>query len=118
VQKRILRICRQLGKPIVIATQMLESMIDSPVPTRAEASDVASAIYDGADAVMLSAESANGRHPVAAVSIMNRIITEVENDPLYRNMIDAQHEAPLSTRQDASAPRCARSRRSSARRPR
>lgn len=101
VQKRILRICRQLGKPIVIATQMLESMIDSPVPTRAEASDVASAIYDGADAVMLSAESANGRHPVPAVSMMDRIITEVEQDPLYRNMIDAQHEAPLSTRQDA-----------------
>ncbi|MCT9126061.1 pyruvate kinase [Cupriavidus gilardii] len=101
VQKRILRVCRQLGKPIVIATQMLESMIDSPVPTRAEASDVASAIYDGADAVMLSAESANGRHPVPAVAMMNRIITEVERDPLYRNLLDAQHEAPLSTRQDA-----------------
>ncbi|QOT76300.1 pyruvate kinase [Cupriavidus basilensis] len=101
VQKRILRICRQHGKPIVIATQMLESMIDSPVPTRAEASDVASAIYDGADAVMLSAESANGRHPVPAVAIMNRIITEVERDPLYRNLLDAGHEAPLSTRQDA-----------------
>ncbi|EHP43623.1 pyruvate kinase [Cupriavidus basilensis OR16] len=101
VQKRILRICRQHGKPIVIATQMLESMIDSPVPTRAEASDVASAIYDGADAVMLSAESANGRHPVPAVAIMNRIITEVERDPLYRKLLDAGHEAPLSTRQDA-----------------
>lgn len=101
VQKRILRVCRQLGKPIVIATQMLESMIDAPVPTRAEASDVASAIYDGADAVMLSAESANGRHPVPAVAMMNRIVTEVERDPLYRNLLDAQHEAPLSTRQDA-----------------
>ena len=101
VQKRILRICRQLGKPVVIATQMLESMIDSPVPTRAEASDVASAIYEGADAVMLSAESANGRYPVQAVSMMNRIVTEVERDPLYRNLLDAQHETPLNTRQDA-----------------
>ncbi|TWG88173.1 pyruvate kinase [Cupriavidus gilardii J11] len=101
VQKRILRVCRQLGKPVVIATQMLESMIDSPVPTRAEASDVASAIYDGADAVMLSAESANGRHPVGAVAMMDRIVTEVERDPLYRNLLDAQHETPLSTRQDA-----------------
>ncbi|AGW92337.1 MULTISPECIES: pyruvate kinase [Cupriavidus] len=101
VQKRILRVCRQLGKPVVIATQMLESMIDSPVPTRAEASDVASAIYEGADAVMLSAESANGRYPVPAVSMMNRIVTEVERDPLYRNLLDAQHETPLNTRQDA-----------------
>ncbi|MCY1344171.1 Pyruvate kinase [compost metagenome] len=100
VQKRILRVCRQLGK-VVIATQMLESMIDSPVPTRAEASDVASAIYEGADAVMLSAESANGRYPVQAVSMMNRIVTEVERDPLYRNLLDAQHETPLNTRQDA-----------------
>ena len=100
-QKRILRVCRQYGKPVVVATQMLESMIESPVPTRAEASDVATAIYDGADAVMLSAESANGKYPVEAVSMMNRIIAEVERDPLYRNMLDAQHENPLSTRQDA-----------------
>lgn len=101
VQKRILRVCRKHGKPIVIATQMLESMIAAPVPTRAEASDVASAIYDGADAVMLSAESASGAYPVQAVAIMDRIINEVERDPLYRNMIDAQHEAPLPTSGDA-----------------
>ncbi|MFZ6708419.1 pyruvate kinase [Undibacterium sp. TC9W] len=101
VQKRILRVCRSHGKPIVIATQMLESMIAAPVPTRAEASDVASAIYDGADAVMLSAESASGAYPVAAVEIMNRIISEVERDPLYKNMIAAQHETPQNNKGDA-----------------
>ncbi len=101
VQKRILRVCRGHGKPIVIATQMLESMIAAPIPTRAEASDVASAIYDGADAVMLSAESASGAYPVAAVEIMNRIICEVERDPLYKNMIAAQHESPLNNKGDA-----------------
>jgi len=101
VQKRILRICSRHGKPVVIATQMLESMISAPVPTRAEASDVASAIYDGADAVMLSAESASGAYPVQAVSIMDRIIQEVERDPLYRNLIDAQHVEPLPNRGDA-----------------
>jgi pyruvate kinase len=100
-QKRIVRACRQQGKPVVIATQMLESMITSPVPTRAEASDVASAIYDGADAVMLSAESASGAYPVEAVSIMSRIIVEVEKDPLYRQIIDAQNQAPLPTSGDA-----------------
>lgn len=101
VQKRILRVCRKHGKPIVVATQMLESMISAPVPTRAEASDVASAIYDGADAVMLSAESASGAYPIEAVTIMNRVIHEVERDPLYQNLIDAQHEAPLPNRGDA-----------------
>ena len=101
VQKRILRACRLHGKPSVVATQMLESMISAPTPTRAEASDVASAIYDGADAVMLSAESASGAFPVPAMAIMNRIICEVERDPLYRNLIDAQHEAALPTRGDA-----------------
>ncbi|TWC71321.1 pyruvate kinase [Herbaspirillum sp. SJZ099] len=100
-QKRILRVCRQHGKPIVIATQMLESMITAPVPTRAEVSDVASAIYDGSDAVMLSAESANGAYPLQAVSMMDRVIAEVERDPLYRNMLDAQHETPQPNRSDA-----------------
>ena len=118
VQKRILRLCRQHGKPIVIATQMLESMIESPVPTRAEASDVASAIYDGADAVMLSAESANGRHPVPAVAMMDRIIGEVERDPLYRScsMRSTRHRWPRA--RTPSARRCARCRTSSARPPR
>lgn len=101
VQKRISRVCRQLGRPVVVATQMLESMISAPVPTRAEASDVASAIYDGVDAVMLSAESASGRYPVEAVKMMDRIIREVEGDPLYRNILDAQQVAPMSNRQDA-----------------
>jgi pyruvate kinase len=93
IQKRIVRVCRDLGKPVVVATQMLESMIESPVPTRAEASDVATAVYDGADAVMLSAESASGKYPVEAVSMMNRIITQVECDPAYRQIIDASHPA-------------------------
>ncbi len=101
VQKRILRMCSRHGKPVVIATQMLESMISAPVPTRAEASDVASAVYDGADAVMLSAESASGAYPVQAVAMMDRIIREVERDPLYRNLIDAQHVEPLPNRSDA-----------------
>jgi pyruvate kinase len=101
VQKRILRACREHGKPSVVATQMLESMISAPTPTRAEASDVASAIYDGADAVMLSAESASGAFPVEAVAIMDRIACEVERDPLYRKLIDAQHENPLPNRGDA-----------------
>jgi pyruvate kinase len=93
IQKRIVRSCRRLGRPVIIATQMLDSMVASPVPTRAEASDVATAIYDGADAVMLSAESASGRYPVEAVAMMDRIIVEVERDPLYRQLIDASHVA-------------------------
>jgi pyruvate kinase len=83
IQKRIVRMCRRFGKPVVVATQMLESMINAPVPTRAEASDVATAVYDGADAVMLSAESASGRFPVEAVRMMSRIIDQTEADPFF-----------------------------------
>ena len=95
LQKRIVRACRKRGKPVIVATQMLESMIESPVPTRAEASDVATAIYDGADAVMLSAESAAGKHPIEAVRIMNRIIERVEADPLYRQFLEASQSANI-----------------------
>ena len=91
LQKRIVRACRKHGKPVVVATQMLDSMIKSPVPTRAEASDVATAVYDGADAVMLSAETASGLFPVRAVAAMHRIIGQVEGDPLYLNLMQAGH---------------------------
>jgi len=101
VQKRVVRACRMAGKPVVVATQMLESMIQSPVPTRAEASDVAGAIYDGADAVMLSAESATGAYPRAAVAMMDRIISHVEQDPHYRTVIDADMPEPQATAADA-----------------
>ncbi|WP_338762663.1 pyruvate kinase [Massilia sp. METH4] len=84
IQKRIVRACRKVGTPVIVATQMLESMVSAPVPTRAEASDVATAIYDGADAVMLSAESASGQYPRDAVRIMNSIIAQTEADPYYR----------------------------------
>ncbi len=103
LQKRITRMARRLGKPVVVATQMLESMITSPVPTRAEVSDVAQAVFEGADAVMLSAESASGQFPVEAVATMNRIAEEVERDPLYSGIIAAQRAEPERTGADAMA---------------
>jgi pyruvate kinase len=96
-QKELVRLCRMAGKPVVIATQMLESMIQTPSPTRAEASDVATAIYDSADAVMLSAESASGQYPVEAVTIMDRIISHTEDHKLYRSLIDALQPPPEDT---------------------
>jgi len=103
VQKQMTRMARNTGKPVVVATQMLESMIASPVPTRAEVSDVATAIFEGADAVMLSAESAAGKYPVEAVAMMDRIAREIEADQLYRSILDAQRASPEATGADAIA---------------
>src|SRR3954454_23442336 len=99
IQRQVLRGCRKAGKPVIVATQMLESMIEAPTPTRAEASDVATAVYEGADAVMLSAETAVGRYPVEAAAMMNRIACRVQQDPLYfatleANRLPAEHTNP------------------------
>ncbi len=97
IQKRLVRRARAMAKPVIVATQMLESMIDSPMPTRAEVSDVATAIYEGADAIMLSAESAAGQYPVEAVTTMNNVAIEVENDPTYIDIIDASRRVEHHT---------------------
>jgi pyruvate kinase len=101
LQKQIVRAARRVGKPVVVATQMLESMITHAMPTRAEVSDVATAVFEGADAVMLSAESAIGQYPVEAVAMMDRIACSVEGGPHYRSIIDAQHSEPEATTPDA-----------------
>ena len=100
-QKQIVRACRRKGKPVIVATQMLDSMVHAPTPTRAEASDVATAVYDGADAVMLSAETAVGEYAPEAVTMMNRIIRRVERDPLFHDLMAAQRGNPEATAADA-----------------
>ncbi|CUH15878.1 Pyruvate kinase [Jannaschia seosinensis] len=100
IQKRLTRKCRAAAKPVIVATQMLESMIDSPMPTRAEVSDVATAIYEGVDAIMLSAESAAGAYPIEAVRTMDNVAREVEGDEVYREIIEASRSSKLTTTAD------------------
>lgn len=97
IQKRLVRACRTAAKPVIVATQMLESMIESPMPTRAEVSDVATAIYEGTDAIMLSAESAAGNYPIEAVSTMDSVAQSVESDPTYREIIESSRKAKRQT---------------------
>lgn len=97
IQKQLVRKCRAAAKPVIVATQMLESMIESPMPTRAEVSDVATAIYEGTDAIMLSAESAAGNFPIEAVTTMNNVAVEVENDPTYTDIIENTRSAKRTT---------------------
>ncbi|MFU1477579.1 pyruvate kinase [Roseovarius sp. C7] len=97
IQKRLVRACRAAAKPVIVATQMLELMIESPMPTRAEVSDVATAIYEGADAIMLSAESAAGSYPIEAVRTMDNVAREVEGDPTYTQIIEASRKAQRNT---------------------
>jgi pyruvate kinase len=107
VQKQVIHACRLAGKPVIVATQMLESMITAPTPTRAEASDVATAVYEGADAVMLSAETAVGQYPIEAAAMMDRIAKRVQADPLYFANLDAGRMRPEHTDRDAiSAAAC------------
>tara|TARA_B100001741_G_C16398691_1_gene525929 strand:- start:192 stop:896 length:705 start_codon:yes stop_codon:yes gene_type:complete len=101
LQKKIVKLCRKWGKPVVVATQMLDSMVHSPAPTRAEASDVATAVYDSADAVMLSAETAAGEYPIESVDMMNRIILEAEEDEAYQSSIASNQNVVEPTVSDA-----------------